>query len=307
MNQQPGKKLLAVFAHPDDESIMMGGALAYYSKRGVDVHLLCATRGEWGSISDKSLIENENLGAVREIELRRACEILGVNLAGFLDCPDAGVNYTDWYETEEKIVSRIRELRPQIVVTFGPDGLYWHPDHIAIGDITTRAFASAANVESFSRHFEEGLEPFQPAKLYYAVFPDFLMSQLAAEVAKKNASANLWGFSAETFGVPSHQITTMLNVEETLVEKMRALRAHQTQFAPDNIFSLVDDETAKRFLSREYFRLIEPAAVSKNLEIDLFAPVETADDHKTINGHTLFVDSAMKNSKPLERNSGRTK
>jgi len=298
MNQQTGKKLLAVFAHPDDESIMMGGTLAYYSKRDVDVHLLCATRGEWGSISDESLIENETLGAVREKELRRACEILGITLAGFLDCPDAGVNETDWQETEEKIVRRIRELRPQIVVTFGPDGLYWHPDHIAIGDITTRAFKSAANAESFKRHFEEGLEPFQPAKLYYAAFPDFLMRQLAAEVTVDNPSANLWGFSAETFGVPSHQITTMLNVEETLGEKMRAIRAHRTQFAPDNIFSLIDDEMAKRFLSREYFRLIEPNEVSKNLEIDLFASIKAvAADSKFINGNPLFVDSAIENSR----------
>ena len=288
--------LLAVFAHPDDESIMMGGTLAFYARRGVEVHVLCATRGEWGSISDSSLASRENLGAVREIELQNACEILGANLLGFLDCPDGNVNETNWRETEEKIVKAIRRTRPQVVVTFGPDGFYWHPDHIAIGSITTQAFASAGKNDCFRSQFEEGIMPFQPEKLYYAVYPDFLMRQLATSVSEKNEAAHLWGFSAESFGVPAREITTMLNIEETLSEKMQAIRSHQTQFAPDNVFSLLDDEAAKLFLSREYFRLAHPANFSKDLEVDLFAEIENANG-KALNGCKSVIYSTAEGCK----------
>ncbi len=281
MSSQNGKNnlsLLAIFAHPDDEAIMTGGTLAFYARRGVEVNALCATRGEWGTGGGLSPAVRKNLAAVREGELREACKILGANLLGFLDCPDGRVNETNWHETEEKIVGYIRKIRPQVVVTFGPDGLYWHPDHTATSNITTRAFASAGNADCFTNQIREGLEPFQPAKLYYAVYPDFLMRQIAASVIKENGSAHLWGFSVDSFGVPSHQITTMLNVKDTLSEKMRAIRSHKTQFAPDNIFSLIDDEAAQLFLSREYFRLAQPAADSKELESDLFAGINGANN-----------------------------
>lgn len=281
MNKHNGKEklsLLAVFAHPDDESIMMGGTLAFYSQNGIEVNLLCATRGEFGSISDPSLASKENLGTVRGKELQTACAVLGANLLGFLDCPDAGVNETDWREVEEKIVRHIRKMRPQVVVTFGSDGLYAHPDHVAIGSITSLAFASAGDKDCFTEHFDEGLKPFQPKKLYYAVYPDFLMRQMAASVSKVHETAHLWGFSTESFGVTAHEITTMLNIEETLSEKMQAIRSHKTQFAPNNIFSLIDDEAASLFLSREYFRLVQPAAVSKELERDLFEGLKSANN-----------------------------
>ncbi len=103
------KKLLAIFAHPDDEAIMMGGTLALYAKLGVSVNLLCATRGEWGTISDDALASRENLAEVRENELQNACDIMGANLVGFLDCPDSNINNTDWQEIEEKIVRIIRK------------------------------------------------------------------------------------------------------------------------------------------------------------------------------------------------------
>jgi N-acetylglucosamine malate deacetylase 2 len=106
MHSNSGLALLAVFAHPDDESLAMGGTLARYARAGVKVSLVCATRGEWGLISDPTLASRENLAEVREEELRSACRVLGVSSLHFLDCPDSGVNYTDWSEVEEKIVRR---------------------------------------------------------------------------------------------------------------------------------------------------------------------------------------------------------
>src|SRR6266550_2207519 len=90
LDKRPG--LLAIFAHPDDESLAMGGTLARYSHAGVEVSLVCATRGEWGSISDPALATRENLAEVREGELRAACQVLGISQLHFLDCPDGDVN-----------------------------------------------------------------------------------------------------------------------------------------------------------------------------------------------------------------------
>src|SRR5438105_2408242 len=120
--------LLAVFAHPDDESLVAGGTLARYAAEGWRTALLCATRGEWGPISDDALADYENLGEVRERELRAACEVLGIRWLRFLDLEDACVAAVIGTKEEatvlEKIVRAIRELRPQTIITFGPDGLY---------------------------------------------------------------------------------------------------------------------------------------------------------------------------------------
>jgi LmbE family N-acetylglucosaminyl deacetylase len=266
------KKLLAIFAHPDDEAIMTGGTLALYARRGVSVNLLCATRGEWGDIADEVPITRGELPQVRERELKTACKIMGANLLGFLDCPDGGVNNTDWCEVEEKIVRAIRAVRPQIIVTFGLDGLYGHPDHIAVSMLVAASFKSAAQTDCFVHQFAENLQSFQADKLYFATYPNFLFPQILDIVSKKNKNAHLWGLEAKSFGVPAEEITTVLDVSETIELKMRAIRAHKTQFAPDNLFSLIDHATARKFLSCEYFRLVNLPR-GETTEIDLFAGI----------------------------------
>jgi LmbE family N-acetylglucosaminyl deacetylase len=261
------KKLLAIFAHPDDESLMMGGTLAMYAKRGVEVYLLCATRGEYGSISDKNLADEDNLGEVRERELRSACKVLGITLQGFLDCPDSNVNNTDWTIIEEKIVRAIRTIQPQVIVSFGLDGLYGHPDHIAVSMLTKASFTSAGEEIRFPQHLSEGIKAFQADKFYYALYPDFLMRELFESV---NLESDAWGFDADCFGVPFEDITTVLEVSETITEKMQALKSHQTQLDDKNVFALLSDENARKFLSKEYFRLVCPEVKSDKTETDLF-------------------------------------
>lgn len=262
--------LLAVFAHPDDESLAMGGTLARYAHAGVDVSLVCATRGEWGIISDPTIATRESLGEVREQELRAACRVLGVSQLHFLDCPDSDVNHTDWPEVEERIVRHIRELRPDVIVTFGPDGLYGHPDHIAVSTLTTAAFKSAGDACQFTAQFEEGLEPHRASKLYYAQFPQNLAAELIAALSVKHDAPQLWGFDADLFGVPHELITTTIDVADEVSKKIEALRCHRTQLAADNVFALIDEHTTRRFLSREYFRLVEPEALCGVMEDDFF-------------------------------------
>src|SRR5512136_1013163 len=150
--------LMAVFAHPDDETFGVGGTLARYgADPEVRVVLVCATRGEAGEISDPQLSTAEHLGEVREQELRCACQKLGVDDLFFLGYRDSGMAGTpenqdpralamaDEGEAVGKIVAHIRRERPEVVVTFDERGGYGHPDHMAIHRFAKAAFAAAAD------------------------------------------------------------------------------------------------------------------------------------------------------------------
>ncbi len=261
--------MLAIFAHPDDETVMMGGTLARYAAAGVRVALLCATRGEYGPISDPALATEETLPAVREAELRAACKVLGVGWLRFLDCPDSGVNNLWWPEVEAKIVRAIRELKPQVIVTFGLDGLYGHPDHIAVSMLARAAFRSAGQAECFAGTGA----PHQAQKLYYAQFPYSLAQDLLESLRVEAGAADFWGFDPEAFGVADEEITATLDVAEYVPAKLRALRCHRTQLVANNVFALINDDLAARLWAREHFRLADTVGPASDAgpETDLFA------------------------------------
>ena len=158
MVDQPSKPvILSVLAHPDDETFGMGGTLAYYAKKGVDVYLICATRGEVGGMDPELLKGHASIGEVREEELRCAAEVLGLKDVYFLDYRDSGmpgsVDNTHPQalaaapieEVAKKVALFIRKLKPQVVLTFDPIGGYRHPDHIAIQLATVEAFKLASD------------------------------------------------------------------------------------------------------------------------------------------------------------------
>jgi len=168
------KIILSVLAHPDDESFGMGGTLALYAEQGVQVHLICATRGEVGEVGPEYLQDYESIGELREAELRCAAGHLGLAGVYFLDYRDSGMTgspdnehpdalvQAPRAEVAAKIVQYIREIKPQVVLTFDPIGGYRHPDHIAIHAATVQAFDLADNSD-----FENGLPPYKPQKFYY--------------------------------------------------------------------------------------------------------------------------------------------
>lgn len=172
------KTLLAVLAHPDDESFGLGGTLALYAQKGYDTYLVCATRGEAGTVDAVYLNGFKDTAELRAGELQRAAKILGLKdvfFLGYRDSgmagsednkhPDAQVNHpVD--EVAGKVVKYIRELKPNVVITFDPIGGYKHPDHIHIQKATVLAFEKA---DDASFHPEAGL-PFKPRALYYQVF-----------------------------------------------------------------------------------------------------------------------------------------
>lgn len=169
------KSILFVLAHPDDESFGWGGTIAYYASQGVDVHLVCATKGEAGTVEPRFLENYKSIAELREAELACAAQALGLKSVSFLGFRDSGMagsadnQHPDSLVTAStedvaaRIVAHIRRLRPAIVVTFDHVGGYHHPDHIAIHNATVRAFHSAGD----AAHFPNAGAPFQPEKLYY--------------------------------------------------------------------------------------------------------------------------------------------
>ncbi|HCR71073.1 MAG TPA: hypothetical protein DIW23_06485, partial [Anaerolineae bacterium] len=160
-------KLLAVFAHPDDESMGLGGTIAKYSAEGVETHLVCASRGERGWAGEpKQNPGLKRLGEIRTKELENAASILGMKSLSFLDYTDGDVDQANHAEAINKIVTHIRKIKPQVVVTFAPDGAYGHPDHIAIGQFTNAAVVCAADS---TYQDDENLASHRVSKLYYMV------------------------------------------------------------------------------------------------------------------------------------------
>jgi len=162
-------RLLGVFAHPDDETFCAGGTFARYAKDGAEIMVVSATRGQAGQIRDARVGTRRTIGAVREGELRLACERLGVAQVRCWDYADGGLAEADFAGLVSKVVQLIREFKPEVVVSFGPDGGYGHPDHITIS-----AAATAACQQELAAH--------QPGRLYHAYFPPhdvLLMNRLA--------------------------------------------------------------------------------------------------------------------------------
>jgi LmbE family N-acetylglucosaminyl deacetylase len=186
----PEKKLtlLAVLAHPDDESFGMGGTLALYARREVDVHLVCATRGEVGDVEPERLKGFESLADLREHELRCAAKKLGLAGVHFLGYRDSGMPGSPdnkhpkalaaapLDEVAANVACYIRMLRPQVVITFDPIGGYRHPDHIAIHEATVKAFHHAGDPEIFGETDAlDDYPPYQPEKLYFHTIPRGLL------------------------------------------------------------------------------------------------------------------------------------
>ena len=195
------KKILAVLAHPDDESFGLGGTLALYSSKGYDTYLVCATRGEVGTVDDEHLNGFTDIAELRTDELMRAAKHLGLKGVYFLGYRDSGMPGTEENRHPEaqinhpieevagRIVKYIRELKPDVIITFDPIGGYKHPDHIHVHKATVLAFEKA---EDPSFHPEAGL-PFKPRALYYQVFPRAFLKWMTYLLRLTGKDPTRWG------------------------------------------------------------------------------------------------------------------
>ncbi len=260
------RKLMAIFAHPDDEGAI-GGTLAHYASQGVEVTLVCATRGEVGEISDPALATPETLPQVRTTELEAACEILGIHNLRFLDYRDSGMENTppnedpraliqaDPEEAIGRIVALIRELKPDVVVTFEPYGWYGHPDHRAVYRLATAAYEKASQADAYP---DLG-EPWQPQRLFYAVllasnFKKMIDYLKAQGLAEEMEALEPKDFQYETDAQVTHKLDTTAWFETN----QRAMLAHQTQFGEDNFFRKIPEDAARQMWGYEHFILVQP-------------------------------------------------
>jgi LmbE family N-acetylglucosaminyl deacetylase len=276
------KVLLAVLAHPDDESFGMGGTLALYARRGVKVHLICATRGEAGDASPEHLSAYASVAELREAELRCAAGILnlaGVHFLGYRDSgmPGAPDNQhplalvaAPLNEVAEKIAAFIRQFHPQVVVTFDPIGGYKHPDHIAIHQATVRSFKLASDPA-----FENGMPAYQAETLYYHVFPrGFLrvavriMPLLGIDPTRfgRNKDINLAALVAES-NFPVH---ARINCRSVSQEKAAAAACHSSQLQSSLASGDLLSWIARRMDGTESYMQAYPPPAQRGKKRDLF-------------------------------------
>ena len=286
----PDRRLLTVHAHPDDEAIGTGVTMARYAREGGHVTLVTCTRGEEGEIVVDDLAHlgtGPDLAAERERELAAACAELGVTDHRFLGrYEDSGMMGTpandspasfwraDVDEAGAALASIIREVRPQVVVTYDDNGGYGHPDHIQVHRVTMRAVDLAADGSTGDR------AAWEVAKVYAGAVPK---SMLQAGIDAFRDSDNPGIFAGVEsvddlpFGVADELITTeVVGSPEDFARKMAAMRAHRTQIAVDGPFFALADNVAIRAFGVEHFILLRGtlgAVGDGGRETDLFAGI----------------------------------
>jgi LmbE family N-acetylglucosaminyl deacetylase len=236
------RTVLAVFAHPDDESLACGGTLARLADAGARVVLLCASRGERGSVSDPALVPDGDVGAARTRELHEAARILGIRDLLVKDHPDGDLRWAHVPELHAEIVDALRRYRPDAVVTFDADGLYWHLDHVGVHERTFTAVHSLGA---------------EAPPLYCVTMPKGMMQGIMKAARAKGGAppdSSFWGIAPDAFGIGAKTPTLAVDVSRWVPRKLAALRCHQTQMGRLHPIAWIDEEDARRWLGVEYFR-----------------------------------------------------
>jgi len=214
-------RLAAVFAHPDDDTYGLAGTLAMEGDR-IDYTLIVATSGEAGVISDPSLATRDNLAKVREAEELEALGVLGMKdpSVDFLRYPDGGLTAVPRDELVGRIADLLRSTRPHMVVTFGPEGITRHDDHIAVGQAATEAFHRARGPGTEAEAFQ---------RLYYVAIPQSELDRFWNALRARGADIADPEGPFMPRGVPDESIAVRVDCREVLKRKLDAIRAHRTQ------------------------------------------------------------------------------
>jgi N-acetyl-1-D-myo-inositol-2-amino-2-deoxy-alpha-D-glucopyranoside deacetylase len=291
------RRLLLVHAHPDDETIGTGATMAKCAAENVLVTLVTCTLGEQGEVLVPELAHlaadrDDQLGQHRMGELATAMEALRVRDFRFLGGPgrwrDSGMIGTpanerpdcfwraDVDEAVRELVAVVREVRPQVVITYDESGGYGHPDHIQAHRVAVAAFDAAGDPA-----YAPGLgEVWQPSKLYWTAFPKSAL-QAGIDALKASGKTNFFGVDSADdlpFGVPDEQVTTAVDAGDHLEAKVAAMRAHRTQIEVDGPFFALSNHVGQRAFGVEYYILARgergPGEGAYDREAELFAGVE---------------------------------
>ncbi len=243
--------ILAVYAHPDDEVFGTGGTLVRYAKEGHTVKLICATKGERGKITDPEINADADVATLREQELKDCCRILGIDTPIFLGYHDSGrlepsennsralLNINE-LEIEKVLLKHIAEIKPNVIISFDPHGIYGHIDHIKIHRAVTAAFWSAGGITG----------PI-PKRLFYSVMPTQNLQALQ-KIRKNSPLSNL---DPTIYGATENSFAAVIDVSDYLLIKMKAISAHRSQVGPNSTFANIDAPEWQEMLIKEAFTL----------------------------------------------------
>ena len=278
------RRMLVCFAHPDDESFGPGGTLAHYARAGVDVHLICATRGEVGTIDQEYLNEYGSPAALRSAELECAARTLGLTAVYYLGYRDSGMPGSPDNEhpralavapVEElaaRVAQLIRAVQPQVVLTFDPIGSYRHPDHIAMHAGTV----AACDLAGDETYHSNALAPYTPQKLYFSTFSRRWMRVLLKLMPLLGQNPRTFGRNRDIDLVALTEIDFPLhaniNISAELAIKRAASACHRSQqsFGTNRLVRML----FRRRQTRETFMRAKPEAPRSLREKDLFEGVE---------------------------------
>ncbi len=270
---------MAVLAHPDDESLGVGGSLAKYAAAGVEVYLVTATRGEGGRYRGHLRGEDEHpgasaLGAIREAELRAAAAVLGVRDLWLLDYLDQSLDRAEPREAIGRIAGHLRRVRPDVVVTFGPDGAYGHPDHVAISQLTAAAIVAAADPAFAAGTDLADLAPHAVSKLYYIAWPEATWSVYQAAFRKLISTVD--GVERQASPWPDWAITTRIDTREYWPIVWRAVSCHESQVvAYERLKDLSPQHHEALWGRQSFYRVFSTVNGGRIPETDLFDGIAT--------------------------------
>jgi N-acetyl-1-D-myo-inositol-2-amino-2-deoxy-alpha-D-glucopyranoside deacetylase len=270
--------ILAIFAHPDDETFTTAGVLAAAVERGIPVTVVSATRGEEGESAMPGLDDPDRLGVVRERELRDAMRQIGVTDVRFLGYRDSGMEGSAAAEhprafvriapeaAAAKLVTLMRAIRPQTVITFAANGIYGHPDHLQAHRVALLAVSAAADSGQKGR---AAAEPWRIGSLYFTTFPREEM--LAIFDQPGSPLASLSPDARANLGTPRAEITYDIDISPWSNGKRAAIAAHRTQTAAGGPLSEFPRELTESQIRSEHFvRAPLPwSAIGDEPELDL--------------------------------------
>jgi LmbE family N-acetylglucosaminyl deacetylase len=256
--------ILAIFAHPDDE-IGVGSTLAHYADAGVHSVLVCASRGEAATIYCDECATRENLAEVRTHELECACEHLGVAELRWLDWPDGSIQALDRDQAVGQVVAMIRSVRPQVIITHPENGLYPHPDHLAMWEIVRAAFLAAADPEQYP----DSVPAWAADRLFTRAMPQSVFDAAPAFAAYR---VQLNGQQLPFIGTPDDQIDVVMQVAPCVERRMAAWDCHRSQHNPDGAFSQMPESLRRTMAENEHFVLaVARAPLPDGVDNDLLA------------------------------------
>lgn len=248
-----GVRVLGIFPHPDDEAYSCGGTLARLAAEGAEVYVLCATAGEAGQDRRAVTDAPAALDGVRAEELARACATLGARPPRFLGLRDSGIGQVNFPAVVGDLVTEIRRVRPQIVLTLGEDGVYGHPDHIALHRLVRAAFASAPGGERFP---ERAHGPgWRPERLFLTAFPRGMFRPMYDHMLGSEYVAAFRQLDPDKLGVDPPAVGAAVDIRAFAATKLAAIACHASQLRDGDPHSLFPAGLVGRTLTTELFTL----------------------------------------------------